>query len=238
MTEPIDLYFWPTPNGFKITIALEEMGLPYRVKLVNINAGEQFEADFLKIAPNNRMPAIVDPEGPDGEADLGLRIRRDPAIPGAQDRQVHRPDRARPGGRGRVADVADGRRGADGGAGASLPQLRAQLRSAAGPALCQGSLPPRGGAAIRRARPAAGEEPLRRRRFPVHRRFRHLALGAALAPAGADDRRQAEHGALARRIGGAAGLRKGKDVGKDVRKTKTPDRKAQEVLFGFKSSAA
>jgi GST-like protein len=62
----IDLYYWPTPNGWKISIALEELGLPYAVKLVNIGAGEQFAPDFLKIAPNNRMPAIVDPDGPDG----------------------------------------------------------------------------------------------------------------------------------------------------------------------------
>ncbi|GGH57558.1 glutathione S-transferase family protein [Frigidibacter albus] len=66
MTAPIDLYYWPTPNGWKISIALEEMGLPYAVHLVNIGKGEQFTPDFLKIAPNNRMPAIVDPEGPDG----------------------------------------------------------------------------------------------------------------------------------------------------------------------------
>lgn len=66
MTNTIDLYYWPTPNGWKITIALEEMGLPYEVKLINIGRGEQFEPDFLKIAPNNRMPAIVDPDGPDG----------------------------------------------------------------------------------------------------------------------------------------------------------------------------
>ena len=63
---PITLYYWPTPNGWKISIALEEMGLPYEVKFVNIGAGEQFEPEFLKIAPNNRMPAIVDPLGPDG----------------------------------------------------------------------------------------------------------------------------------------------------------------------------
>lgn len=62
----IDLYYWPTPNGWKITIALEEMGLPYQVRLVNIGAGDQFDPEFLKIAPNNRMPAIVDPDGPDG----------------------------------------------------------------------------------------------------------------------------------------------------------------------------
>ncbi len=66
MVQPIELYYWPTPNGWKISIALEEMGLPYEVKLVNIGKGEQFAPVFLKIAPNNRMPAIIDPEGPDG----------------------------------------------------------------------------------------------------------------------------------------------------------------------------
>ena len=58
----IDLYYWPTPNGHKITLFLEETGLPYTIKPVNIGAGEQFQPDFLKIAPNNRMPAIVDHE--------------------------------------------------------------------------------------------------------------------------------------------------------------------------------
>ena len=62
----IDLHYWPTPNGWKISIALEEMALPYDVHYVNIGAGDQFKPDFLKIAPNNLMPAITDPEGPDG----------------------------------------------------------------------------------------------------------------------------------------------------------------------------
>ena len=66
-TKPIELYYWPTPNGWKITIMLEELGVPYEVKYVNIGKGEQFEPSFLKIAPNNRMPAIIDPEGPDGQ---------------------------------------------------------------------------------------------------------------------------------------------------------------------------
>ena len=66
-TKPIELYYWPTPNGWKITIMLEELGAPYEVKYVNIGKAEQFEPSFLKIAPNNRMPAIVDPEGPDGK---------------------------------------------------------------------------------------------------------------------------------------------------------------------------
>ncbi len=66
-TAPIELHYWPTPNGHKITIFLEEAGIPYEIRYVNIGRGEQFEPSFLKIAPNNRMPAIVDPEGPDGK---------------------------------------------------------------------------------------------------------------------------------------------------------------------------
>ncbi len=66
MTLPIDLYYWPTPNGWKTTIALEEMGLPYKIHLINIGNGDQFAPDFLKIAPNNRMPAIVDHDGQGG----------------------------------------------------------------------------------------------------------------------------------------------------------------------------
>lgn len=65
--KPIELYYWPTPNGWKITIALEELGLPYNLHLVDIGAGDQFKPDFLKIAPNNRMPAIIAHDGPDGE---------------------------------------------------------------------------------------------------------------------------------------------------------------------------
>ncbi len=65
--KPIDLYFWTTPNGFKISIALEEMGVPYTVKFVAIGKGEQFKPEFLAISPNNRIPAIVDPEGPDSK---------------------------------------------------------------------------------------------------------------------------------------------------------------------------
>lgn len=62
----IDLYYWPTPNGWKISIALEEMGLAYRVLPVNIQKGEQFAPEFLKISPNNRIPAIVDHAPADG----------------------------------------------------------------------------------------------------------------------------------------------------------------------------
>src|ERR1700735_3689343 len=62
----IELFTWNTPNGRKISVALEEMGLPYNVHPVNISKDEQFKPDFLKISPNNRIPAIIDPEGPNG----------------------------------------------------------------------------------------------------------------------------------------------------------------------------
>lgn len=68
----IDLYYWTTPNGHKITIFLEETGLEYRVRPVHIGKGEQFHPDFLKIAPNNRIPAIVDNTPADGAAPLSL----------------------------------------------------------------------------------------------------------------------------------------------------------------------
>jgi GST-like protein len=63
----IDLYTWPTPNGHKIHIMLEEVGLPYNVIPINISEGDQFDPEFLKISPNNKMPAMVDLEGPGGK---------------------------------------------------------------------------------------------------------------------------------------------------------------------------
>jgi GST-like protein len=64
---PIELHYWPTPNGWKISIMLEECGLPYAVRPVNIGKGDQFKPEFLEISPNNKMPAIVDPDGPGGQ---------------------------------------------------------------------------------------------------------------------------------------------------------------------------
>ena len=63
----IELYTWGTPNGKKVSIMLEEVGLPYNTHPVNIQKDEQFAPDFLKISPNNKIPAIVDPDGPDGK---------------------------------------------------------------------------------------------------------------------------------------------------------------------------
>jgi len=64
--QPIQLYYWPTPNGWKISIMLEECALPYALNMIDIGAGAQFAPAFLAISPNNRIPAIVDPNGPDG----------------------------------------------------------------------------------------------------------------------------------------------------------------------------
>lgn len=68
----IDLYYWPTPNGHKITIFLEEAGIPYQIIPVNIGAGEQFAPDFLRISPNNKMPAMIDNAPLDGGKPLSL----------------------------------------------------------------------------------------------------------------------------------------------------------------------
>ncbi|NVN06018.1 glutathione S-transferase N-terminal domain-containing protein [Asaia spathodeae] len=68
----IDLYYWPTPNGHKITLFLEEAGLDYRIIPVDIGKGDQFEPDFLRISPNNKMPAIVDHEPADDGAPLSV----------------------------------------------------------------------------------------------------------------------------------------------------------------------
>ncbi|TWC76465.1 GST-like protein [Rhizobium sp. SJZ105] len=67
MTAPLQLYYWPTPNGWKATIMLEELGVPYDVNFVDIVNGDQFDPAFLTISPNNRIPALVDPYGPNGE---------------------------------------------------------------------------------------------------------------------------------------------------------------------------
>ena len=85
----IEVYSWPTPNGHKVHIMLEECGLPYQAHRQWISApATSSEPEFLAISPNNKIPAIVDPDGPDGAADLAVRIGRDPALPGRQDRPL------------------------------------------------------------------------------------------------------------------------------------------------------
>jgi GST-like protein len=84
----LQFHAFDTPNGRKISVALEEMGLPYDVHVVDIGKGEQFAPAFLAISPNNKIPAIVDPDGPAGSADQRLRVGRDPALPGREDRPL------------------------------------------------------------------------------------------------------------------------------------------------------
>ena len=67
-TKPVEFYYWTTPNGWKVAIMLEECGLPYLVRPVNIAKREQFMPEFLAISPNNKIPAILDPEGPGGQS--------------------------------------------------------------------------------------------------------------------------------------------------------------------------
>jgi len=76
----IDFYYWPTPNGWKVSIMLEETGLPYNLVPVNIGKGDQFKPDFMAISPNNRMPAIVDHDVPEGAPDGPLPIFESGAI--------------------------------------------------------------------------------------------------------------------------------------------------------------
>ena len=84
-TKPIELYYWPTPNGWKISIMLEECGLPYTLIPVNISRGDQFKPEFLKISPNNRMPAITRNFGLDRDfaafAFLDLAMKQHPSRP-------------------------------------------------------------------------------------------------------------------------------------------------------------
>ena len=115
----IDLYTWTTPNGRKISIALEELGLPYTVHAVDISKDEQFKPEFLKISPNNRIPAIVD-------RDNGMSLMESGAIliyladkTGKLLAEIRRG--ALP--HHRMADVADGRAGTDARPGASLREI-------------------------------------------------------------------------------------------------------------------
>ena len=118
----IELHTWNTPNGHKIHIALEELGLAYRAIAVNIAKGDQFKPEFLKISPNNKIPALVDPDGPGGKRIRDHGIRCDPDLSRREDRIAL----AQGDGRGQLiassamARLADGRLRADAGAGASL----------------------------------------------------------------------------------------------------------------------
>ena len=159
----IDLHYAPTPNGWKISIMLEECGLPYRVIPVDLGRGEQHQPEFLKLSPNGRMPAIVDHAPGDGGATgVDLRERRDPDLSRGEVGPVHAGEM-----RGRL-EVLQWLMWQMGGLGPMLgperpfPALRAGEDS-----LRDRSLQPRGEAAVRRARHASssGSRAHRRRLF-------------------------------------------------------------------------
>ena len=139
----IDLYYWTTPNGHKITIFLEETGLPYRIVPVNISKGEQFRPEFLAISPNNRMPAIVDhePKG-SGRTRFGIRVGRDPRLSRRKDRPISAERPARPRRSHGMAVLADGRARTDGGPKPSFLAICAGKDPLRDRALRQGDEPP------------------------------------------------------------------------------------------------
>ncbi len=166
----IDLYTWTTPNGRKASILLEELRLPYTVHPVDISKDEQFKPEFLKISPNNRIPAIVD-------RDTGISLMEFGALMiylARQDRKAPAERRRAALPRARMADVADGRARSD---VRPSPPFR-EIQQGQG-ALCRRALSQGGAAALWRARPQARGARIRRRRL-FHRRYRHLAVGLAL----------------------------------------------------------
>jgi GST-like protein len=109
----IQLYSWGTPNGKKASIMLEEVGLPYEVHAVNIGQGDQFKPQYLAINPNNKIPAIVDTDGPGGKPFYAFRIRCDFDVSRGKVRQALAGGYAPALHGDPVADVSDGRRRAD-----------------------------------------------------------------------------------------------------------------------------
>src|SRR5499427_10689664 len=134
----IEVWSWPTPNGHKVHIALEELGLPYDVIPVDIGAGDQFKPEFLKITRNHRIPAIVDPDGPGGRPFTLFESAAILILPVGEDgRQIDptRPDR--PLQMSRMDDVSNGRGRPDVRAVEPLRRLRQGEDSLRDRALCQ-----------------------------------------------------------------------------------------------------
>src|SRR5258705_7814604 len=195
----IDLHYAPTPNGWKISIMLEELGLPYQVIPINIRAGEQFRPEFLAISPNNRIPAIVDRAPSDGCEPVSVFETGAILIPRRQDRALSAEGNAGAIPRHGMADVADEW------AGAHARPAR-PFR-----ALCGGedpvrdrALPRRGGAALPRARYATRQDRRLCRRRLFDRRHRLLSLDHDPQGAGLYARRLPERQALVRRGARAA----------------------------------
>ena len=181
----IDLYYWPTPNGHKITMFLEEAGVAYAIHPVDISAGDQFKRDFLAISPNNRMPAIIDTAPADlGEPISVFEFRRHPVVPGREDRPLPAEGLARPENRDGVAVLASGRAGTDGRTEPPFRRLRAKQDSLRDRAIREGDEP-----SVRRPRPPSRIPHVHRRRRLQRRRHGCLSVDRSLeAPAAASGR--------------------------------------------------
>ena len=169
----IDLYTWPTPNGHKVHIMLEECGLPYNVHADRHRRGRSVQAGIPEDQPEQQDAGDRRLRRSGRQADLDVRIRRDPALSRRQDRQVSARRHARQVHRAAMADVPDGRRRPDARPGASLPHLRAGEDRVRDQPLHQ-----RGEAAVRRDGPAARRSEILCRRV-LDRRHGDLSRGRA-----------------------------------------------------------
>ena len=191
----IDLHYAPTPNGWKISIMLEELGLPYKVIPVNIRAGEQFKPGISGDQPE--QPDSRDRRSRAGRrrrAVLGVRDRRNPDLSRRQDRPLPADGNARPLQSDPVGDVADGRAWAH-----ARPARPFRALCGGEDSLCHRALSRRGGAALSRARHAIGQDRGLCRRRLFDRRHRLLSLDHDPQGAGLYARRLSEHQALVRR---------------------------------------
>ncbi len=174
--ERLQLYSLPTPNGVKVSIMLEETGLAYEPHLVSFDSNDQFSPEFLSLNPNNKIPAILDPNGPGGEAAGAVRVRRHPHLPGRENRPAAgpRPGPALPD--PAVADVPDGRHRPDVRPARLLPQIRRpRLRRQAPARPLRGRIRP----PARCARPASAGPRLDDGPRLQHRRYRPVSPGCA-----------------------------------------------------------
>lgn len=196
----IDLYYWTTPNGHKITLFLEETGLPYAIHPINISQGDQFQADFLKVSPNNKIPAIVDRQPADGGAPLSLFESGAILLYLAEKtgRFLAKDLRARQ----KPCSGCSGRW-----AGWGRWPGRTTISTASPRRRFLRHRPVRQGnrAPVRRSRPAPGGPRLRRRRRLQHRRHGHLSVDRPAPVAGAGSRRLPAPAALVREHSPASG---------------------------------
>ena len=196
----IDLHYWTTPNGHKVTMMLEETGTPYKIFPVNIGKGEQFKADFLAISPNNRIPAMVDHDPPGGGKPISVFESGAMLVYLGEKTGKFLPKEPRA-----RADVMQWLFWQMGGLGPMSGQNNHFSNYATDKIpVRDGPLSQRGEQALRGDGPQAGRSPVPRRRV-FHRRHGELSLGGAARAAASEDRGLPESEEMARRDRGAAG---------------------------------